>query len=146
MIGNRPGFIYDSRMFEPVQKTRSPLAWIWFAPAVFWAAGIFYLSTRTGSQLPKFYFPMLDKIVHFVLFGVLALFVFMALRLGLGVKPGLAAMAAFVFASFYGGTDEIHQLFTPGRSCDINDWIADTAGACMIFATRHVRPRETRAI
>jgi VanZ family protein len=24
--------------------------------------------------------------------------------------------------------DELHQLFIPGRSCDILDWTADTAG------------------
>lgn len=36
---------------------------------------------------------------------------------------------SIVFVALYGAMDEIHQLFVPGRSCDINDWIADISGA-----------------
>ena len=37
--------------------------------------------------------------------------------------------------SLYGIIDEIHQSFTPGRSCSVFDWFADTAGAAAgIFA------------
>lgn len=31
----------------------------------------------------------------------------------------------------YAATDELHQYFVPGRSCDFTDWLADIAGlAC----------------
>lgn len=36
---------------------------------------------------------------------------------------------AVLLTSFFGATDEYHQLFTPGRSTDILDWGADTIGA-----------------
>lgn len=33
------------------------------------------------------------------------------------------------FASLYAITDEVHQLFVEGRSCEARDWALDTAGA-----------------
>lgn len=42
---------------------------------------------------------------------------------------------SFVFAvmltSIYAATDEFHQLFVEGRSCQITDWAIDTAGAIL---------------
>ena len=34
-----------------------------------------------------------------------------------------------IFSSAYAATDEIHQLFVPGRACAVIDWAIDTAGA-----------------
>lgn len=34
-----------------------------------------------------------------------------------------------VLTSIYAVTDEIHQIFVEGRSCEIRDWAIDTAGA-----------------
>lgn len=31
-------------------------------------------------------------------------------------------------ASLYAATDEVHQLFVPGRACQLTDWLLDTAG------------------
>ena len=41
------------------------------------------------------------------------------------------AFLACVFASLYGVSDEFHQIFTPNRSCDVNDWLVDTAAAAL---------------
>lgn len=42
---------------------------------------------------------------------------------------------SFVFAvmltSIYAATDEFHQFFVEGRSCQITDWAIDTAGAIL---------------
>lgn len=40
-----------------------------------------------------------------------------------------------VFASLYGVTDEVHQIFVPGRFCDPLDWLVDTAGALLGAST-----------
>ncbi len=49
-----------------------------------------------------------------------------------------APVAAVFFCSFYGVTDEFHQIFTPNRSCDPADWLVDTCaaiiGAAIIWA------------
>ena len=45
-------------------------------------------------------------------------------RIGLGV-----AAAAIAITVAYGATDEVHQLFVPGRTGDVYDLMADAAGA-----------------
>ena len=40
-----------------------------------------------------------------------------------------APAVACGLASLYGITDEFHQIFTPGRSCDPMDWLVDTIAA-----------------
>jgi VanZ family protein len=34
-----------------------------------------------------------------------------------------------IFCSFYAVTDEIHQKFSPGRSCEIKDMLLDSVGS-----------------
>ena len=45
-------------------------------------------------------------------------------RISLGV-----AAAAVAITIAYGATDEVHQLFVPGRTGDVYDLMADAAGA-----------------
>ncbi len=40
-----------------------------------------------------------------------------------------APAIACALSSVYGVTDEFHQIFTPGRSCDPLDWAVDTVAA-----------------
>lgn len=50
------------------------------------------------------------------------------------IKP----LFSILFTSLYAVTDEIHQIFVSGRSCQIKDWGIDTMGAIigtLIFLT-----------
>lgn len=38
---------------------------------------------------------------------------------------------SIALTSLYAATDEFHQLFVEGRSCQIGDWAIDTAGAVL---------------
>ncbi|MGN1420796.1 MAG: VanZ family protein [Eubacterium sp.] len=38
---------------------------------------------------------------------------------------------AVILTSIYAATDEFHQLFVEGRSCQLTDWAIDTAGAVL---------------
>lgn len=40
-------------------------------------------------------------------------------------------LLALACGSLYGVTDEIHQMFVPGRYCDPADWAVDTAGTAL---------------
>ena len=40
-----------------------------------------------------------------------------------------AVVMAILISSFYGVTDEYHQLFTPGRAFDVLDMAADAIGS-----------------
>jgi VanZ family protein len=48
--------------------------------------------------------------------------------------------------SLYGVSDEIHQAFVPGRSSDVLDWMADTAGTLVaLYLFRRLRARRAAA-
>jgi VanZ family protein len=53
---------------------------------------------------------------------------------------------AVALASAYGITDELHQLFVPGRVSDPVDWLVDTLGAIVgvYVATRIYRAWSSR--
>ena len=48
-------------------------------------------------------------------------------------------------AALVGAFDEIHQLFTPGRSgLDLGDWIADIVGGSLAAAVVHIAQRRLK--
>ncbi len=95
-------------------------AWLW--PVALMAL-VFAASSRSVLASPEL--PNTDKVGHFIMYGSIAT---MIVRLGRGWRAAVGAMLA---ASAYGATDEWHQYFVPGRSCDVFDWIADTSGAAL---------------
>jgi VanZ family protein len=94
-------------------------AWLW---PVLVAVLIFSASGR--SQVADPGIPNVDKVIHFLVYGLLGTLV---VRTGVGGR--WAPIIALVVTSLYGVTDEIHQSFVPGRSMELADWVADTAGA-----------------
>jgi VanZ family protein len=133
-------------MNSSAPNSRPPLAWLWWLPALGWAGFIFYMSSLPSDKLPRFDIPHLDKVVHGMLYGLLAYLFFAALRFGHTLRFSFCVVIGLLLASLYGVTDEIHQISTPGRSCDVMDWVADTLGASMIFFARSLRPKETSSI
>lgn len=86
----------------------------------------------------------ISPIGHFCEFFLLGAALCNALRFSISPKASL--IAAAVFASAYGISDEFHQLFVPTRSCDPLDWIVDTVAAflgallvCGIMRAMHRR-------
>lgn len=73
-----------------------------------------------------------SPIGHFAEFFLLGLGLVNALRLSLPLR--ISGVVAVVFASLYGVTDEIHQIFVPMRSCDPLDWLVDTLAALLAVA------------
>lgn len=72
---------------------------------------------------------------HFTEFFLLGLALVNALRLSAPLPKACAY--AVLFASLYGVSDELHQIFVPGRSCDPADWLVDTIAAliaALLFA------------
>ncbi|MBL4576151.1 MAG: VanZ family protein [Opitutaceae bacterium] len=68
-----------------------------------------------------------DKLAHFCVYGLMASLVLRALPQRMGdLWNGVIAV---LVVSLFGLTDEYHQSFTPGRSVEFADWVADTLGA-----------------
>lgn len=103
------------------QSDRRRVVWpVALAVAITWCSG------RSVEGLPET-FDGSDKLVHFALFGLMATLV-ARIEAVARTRP-LGMYAAIVIVSVFGVTDELHQHFTPGRSMDVWDWVADTLGA-----------------
>jgi VanZ family protein len=108
----------------PNTLTKLRRDWIW--PLV--VAGTIFLASSREVTAPEFtrWIPSFDKVAHFSVYGLLGT---LTLR-GLGTRRwahGLAIAAV----SLFGASDEWHQSFVPGRSCEVADWVADTLGAAL---------------
>lgn len=74
---------------------------------------------------------LVRKTAHFTAYfilGVLSYFnIIFSKRLALGFK----GIIAFIFCVLYSISDEIHQYFVPGRSCEFRDVCIDSSGALL---------------
>jgi len=104
-------------------------SWIWLLPLAL-AFNSFWLSSR--SSLPVSLGHPLDWFAHATEFAALALTAEVAARWTWGTVPTYRRhLAIFALASLYGMSDEIHQIFVPGRDASILDWAADSIGAVL---------------
>ena len=97
-------------------------------PAILCMAIIFKLSSMTSAELEDF--PHVwDKLAHTCEYATLAgCFCMWWARGQWSIKPWLKVVIVMLLALAYGCTDEYHQLFVEGRSCDAMDLIADSSG------------------
>lgn len=91
--------------------------WIW---PLLLATTIVMASGRSQVAAPPVV--NIDKLSHFAVFGLLA-------TLFARTQPPRRWWWGVVLASAFGISDEWHQSFTPGRSVEFADWVADTTGA-----------------
>jgi len=68
------------------------------------------------------------KYAHFSAYLVLGLLIMNALRRS-GVRGFKAFMFSLLFCILYAVSDEIHQLFVPGRGAQVTDVLIDGAGS-----------------
>jgi VanZ family protein len=117
------------------------LWWLWFT-------ALFVLSSIPGHRLGPRPFDWFDKIEHagFFFLGGLILGGWLSATGRWPSRWWLLPLAAALVGAF----DEVHQLFTPGRSgLDPGDWAADIVGgtaalAAMPWLGRWLRRREGR--
>jgi len=111
-------------------------AWV---PLLSWVGMIFYLSSQSrppGAEsvnwIPTSYE---DIVIHFCLYFMLGVFLFIAVKSVGRHKPNPFQVLALAAASvLIGAADEIYQSFVPGRVSSIADWLADSAGGTSAIA------------
>lgn len=102
---------------------------------------IFYMSHQNGAQSSKssgsltlileiiFRANLKEGFIrtaaHFSEFTVLGL---TTVNCALALKGYLIPFRAVIFCALYAITDEIHQIFIPGRACQFSDFTVDMAG------------------
>ena len=96
-----------------------------WAPVVIYMASIFYVSSLPDVTLP----PGGDKPWHLIAYTGFGVVVARAFAGGF-LRPLSVSAAAFAiaFAVAYAATDEVHQMFVPGRSAELADLIVDSLG------------------
>jgi VanZ family protein len=95
------------------------------------------------------------KAAHFTEFAILGLLLFLAAVAGkpaAGNAAGKAAVRAGLMAQLagmgYAVFDELHQIFIPGRSCQIKDMLIDSSGVllavllCSVWVSMKVHGRK----
>jgi len=90
-------------------------------------AMLFGLSSLSSLPSPPGDFSFYD--VHIAAYAGLGALTARATGRGLRNVSWRAVVVAILISSLYGVTDEYHQVFTPGRSFDVLDMVADAIGS-----------------
>ncbi|MDO8462539.1 MAG: VanZ family protein [Deltaproteobacteria bacterium] len=116
---------------DVVRRGRSYRVFRYWLPLLSYAWLIFHLSSISHVELPSvFDFPNSDKVIHFFEYGGLGFLCVRAIRFRYrDIRQ--AEILAFFLCLLYGATDEIHQLFVPGRNSSLTDLLADGIGAAV---------------
>ncbi len=100
----------------------------WVIPIIY-AVTIFVLSSMSLTLSPSYSFPQMDKLIHAVEFGLFSVFLFRAFQISFLKIPVLyLILITSLISILYGALDEYHQLFTPFRTADLLDLLADSVG------------------
>lgn len=126
------------------------LSWI---AVILWLAFIFYLSHQPATEsnnlstgvtevivktvqniVPKVDFDirsfnhLVRKYAHFIVYLVSGVLVINILRI-IGMRGYRSILLALGLCVLYAISDEVHQLFIPGRGAELRDVLIDSAGA-----------------
>jgi VanZ family protein len=97
-----------------------------WVPVAVWAAVQLTLTSLPGKDLPVSIPHPLDWVGHWGLYGILGLLI--ARAAALREWPWRRLAVAALIVSCGAALDELHQLFIPGRSAEVLDWLSDTIG------------------
>ena len=106
-------------------ESKRRLAWLMVA---FFCLAIFIQSALPSPDIGPA-FPMKDKALHMLVYGLLAVLFLRACRLSMpDWRVPLLLVAGTAFATLYGLSDEVHQSFVAARQADPFDLLADGIG------------------
>ncbi len=112
-----------------------------FIPAIVIMGIIFFLSHQTGNSFNLPDIPDLDKILHCLVYGVLASTSLVAINPDYRRRQPLLTCALVIgFCLLYGISDEFHQSFIPGRMPSFWDIAADGTGALLVVSLWYFLP------
>lgn len=88
------------------------------------------LSDQEKEKVLKYLVFPVRKCAHLSLYLILGILVISLLREYMLINTKLVLLALLI-CFLYACSDEIHQLFVPGRSGEVRDVLIDTLGACL---------------
>jgi VanZ family protein len=87
-----------------------------------WVAAL--QSLLPGVDLGRIDWTVVEHAAIFLCLGMALMYVFIP-------RGRMAPWWALGTAALYGATDEVHQIFIPGRSSTVSDWLTDVIGAAL---------------
>ena len=114
-----------------LDRLESNKKWLIYFPLIIYWFLLLVATSLPAQDLPKT--GVSDKIEHFSAYLILAVLLNFTLMFQ-NRFPKLKKKAwlyTLIIILTYAGLDEIHQLFIPGRDCDILDWLADASGVML---------------
>ncbi len=118
----------------------------WLPPLI-WMGVLFHVLTMPVEVEPTPWLPPhFDKVVHFVLFAVLAWLLVLPFTLSLSWTLPVSALNGFLIATSYGAWTEYIQSTIPHRHGTVSDAIANMLGAATVFAAVRFAPRLYRLL
>lgn len=134
------------------QRTKVIFYWIF---VFIWMGVIFYFSSKPANESDTQSYFAIDKInivlntlgikaqlaaekwnfvvrklAHATEYAFLGILLYFAFSVSFEIKKKVI-LFSFIISFLYAITDEIHQIFVPGRACRIMDIIIDASGAIM---------------
>lgn len=106
-------------------------AWLYLLPAIIWAVTLAILMLLPGESFPDSKLFSYDKLAHLGVFAILSgLVMFGSCRTNLFGRTKTALLVYPLMISIvYSAGLEYLQTFSPGRTSDVYDLIANIAGA-----------------
>jgi VanZ family protein len=101
--------------------------------ALIYAILIFIVSGIPTLSPPSVGLVLEDKILHFIEYMIFSLLLFLAFSVSKKefLKRNVFLLSTVV-GTVYAASDEIHQIFVPGRSCEFFDFVADCLGIIVV--------------
>lgn len=100
------------------------------APTIVWGTLIFVISSIPSLKTPELGFNFQDKVAHVIEFAIFGFFLRRS-TFRLWGDRSWVVMLTVIGGIVYGGFDEIHQSFIPGRVAEIDDFLADSLGVIL---------------
>lgn len=108
--------------------------WYWLPP-ILWMSLIFYLSSSSKPPLIKD--PIINfflfKTIHMIEFGTLFILLTRAFFNTTKINLKKIMLISFIWAVFYGASDEFHQTFISGRNGNPIDVFIDSLGIYFVY-------------
>ena len=103
-------------------------------------AGLIFIASSISTippNLPEFSFR--DKIIHITEFMILGSLIWRsAVKWNLKFRSAGLIILVFIIGAVYAASDEVHQLYVPGRNGCFYDWLADIIGLAIGLITAYI--------
>ena len=86
------------------------------------------LLTRNNEEVSRTIEPYIRKIAHFSEYAVGGILIFLLILTFEKISPKVRNISSIIITIIYAISDEVHQLFVPGREGKIVDVYIDTLG------------------